>query len=46
MVTIKSGERDGCGNPIPPKTEGEVRRALLGGIEDSSVTVEECGVDY
>lgn len=47
IVTIRSGERDGCGNPILRKTEGEVSRALLGGLDDaSSVTVEECGEDY
>ena len=46
IVTIKSGEKDGCGNPIPRTTEGEVRRALLGGLDASSVTVEECGEDY
>ena len=41
VVTIEYGEKDGCGNIIPPKTEGEVRHALQSYIEASSITVDE-----
>lgn len=42
VVTIESGDRDGCGNPIPAKTEGYVRRVLADNIEGaSSISVEE-----
>jgi hypothetical protein len=41
VVTIESQDVDGCGNPIPPKTEGNVRIALCEELNASSITVEE-----
>lgn len=40
VVTVKHGERDGCGNPISDITEGEVRRALINAVDASSIAVE------
>lgn len=41
MITLEYGEKDACGNPIPPKKEGELRRILQEKFADSSITVDE-----
>lgn len=41
IVTIATGEKDGCGNPIPPLTEGNVRIALCEELPVEEVSVEE-----
>jgi len=41
VVTIESQEVDGCGNTIPTKTEGDVRRALCSKLNAVSIKVEE-----
>lgn len=33
-VAITTKEKDGCGNEIKPLTEGDVRKALLQGLND------------
>lgn len=34
VVTVRSLGKDGCGNENHPKTAGEIRRALLSGLDD------------
>ena len=41
IVTIATGEKDGCGNPIPHLTEGNVRIALCEKLPVEEVSVEE-----
>ena len=40
VVEVLTKERDGCGNPVPAKTEGDIRKALMKGLDVyDSVTV-------
>lgn len=41
VITIEYGKKDACGNPIPPKTEGELRKIIQNGISAESITVDE-----
>lgn len=41
VITLEYGEKDDCGNPIPPKSEGEIRCAIQAYIAASSITVDE-----
>lgn len=46
-VTVVVKDKDGCGNPIPPVTEGNIRRAILEGVDTyvESVVVEKASDD-
>ena len=41
MITLEYGEKDDCGNPIPPKSVMEIRCAIQAYIAASSITVDE-----
>lgn len=41
VITIEYGEKDDCGNPIPPKSVREIRCAIQAYIAASSITVDE-----
>lgn len=41
VITLECGEKDDCGNPIPPKTVREIRCAIQSHIDASSITVDE-----
>ena len=40
VITLEYGEKDDCGNPIPPKTVREIRCAI-GAYIDATITVDE-----
>ena len=46
-VTVVVNDKDGCGNPIPPVTEGSIRRAILNGLDTyiESVVVDRASDD-
>ena len=42
-VEVCTKERDGCGNPIPALSEGDIRKALLKGLDEyDSIYVRYC----
>jgi len=42
VLTIEYGKKDDCGNPIPTKTAGELRKIIQNGIDNAeSITVDE-----